>query len=136
MGLVSLWGPPLPSGNGLSSQFTNDGSFSKGNTRKLKLSFANNDDDIKATANGGVDEELADAGGSERGKSTTSLIFDEVILKIPPLTVIYWCEKMTATTFGETFADYFTQTLDFGYATTSIVLIAVFAIFLAFQLKV
>jgi hypothetical protein len=29
----------------------------------------------------------------------------EVILKIPDLTWIYWGEKMTATTFGETFAD-------------------------------
>lgn len=60
----------------------------------------------------------------------------EVILKIPPLTVIYWCEKMTATTFGETFADFFSQTLDLGYTGTSLVLISVFLVSLGFQLYV
>lgn len=72
----------------------------------------------------------------QHGSKATSVIVDEVILKIPPLTVIYWCEKMTATTFGETFADYFTQTLAFGYTATSIVLIVFFAMTLAMQLKV
>ena len=67
---------------------------------------------------------------------SSSSVGAEVILKIPPLTIIYWCEKMTATTFGETFADFFTQTLGFGYTTTSIVLISIFAVFLGFQLKV
>ena len=89
-----------------------------------------------------IDEELASNDGnmkvnqdsSNNGNSTS--VVAEVILKIPPLTIIYWCEKMTATTFGETFADFFTQTLDFGYSTTSIVLISIFAVFLAFQLKV
>lgn len=60
----------------------------------------------------------------------------DVILKIPPLTPIYWCEKMTATTFGETFADFFTQTLDFGYTKTSVVLIGIFAICLGCQVSV
>jgi uncharacterized membrane-anchored protein len=65
-----------------------------------------------------------------------SVLLDEIIYKIPPLTIVYWCEKMTATTFGETFADFFTQTLDFGYTITSIVLIAIFAVFLACQITV
>jgi uncharacterized membrane-anchored protein len=77
------------------------------------------------------------ANDTQHGSSTSSsTIVDNAILKIPALTVIYWCEKMTATTFGETFADYFTQTLAFGYTTTSIVLISFFAVTLAFQLKV
>jgi uncharacterized membrane-anchored protein len=36
------------------------------------------------------------------------VVLDEAILKIPAFNVIYWCEKMTATTFGDTFADFFT----------------------------
>lgn len=28
------------------------------------------------------------------------VVLEEVILKIPEITIIYWCEKMTATTFG------------------------------------
>jgi uncharacterized membrane-anchored protein len=61
---------------------------------------------------------------------------EEAILKIPPLTPTYWCEKMTATTFGETFADWFTQTLGFGYTYTSIALISFFMVTLGFQLNV
>jgi uncharacterized membrane-anchored protein len=43
---------------------------------------------------------------------------------------------MTATTFGETFADYFTHTLSLSYTDTSMVLIALFLVCLGFQLKV
>jgi uncharacterized membrane-anchored protein len=73
----------------------------------------------------------------ERGDAaaTTSLV-EEIILKIPPLTIVYWCEKMTATTFGETFADYWTQTLALAYTYTSVAFIIIFAISLACQLKV
>jgi uncharacterized membrane-anchored protein len=63
-------------------------------------------------------------------------VAEEIILKIPPLTIIYWCEKMTATTFGETFADFWTQTLDYGYTKTSLVLFSIFLVSLAFQIKV
>jgi uncharacterized membrane-anchored protein len=80
------------------------------------------------------DEELGN--DNSNANETSSPIVKELILKIPPLTIIYWCEKMTATTFGETFADFFTQTLDFGYTKTSIVLISIFAVFLACQIKV
>jgi uncharacterized membrane-anchored protein len=73
----------------------------------------------------------------ERGSdASTSSLVEEIILKIPPLTIVYWCEKMTATTFGETFADYWTQTLALKYTYTSIAFIIIFAISLACQLKV
>jgi uncharacterized membrane-anchored protein len=78
---------------------------------------------------------LADEEQGNDASSTSSLV-NEVILKIPHLTIIYWCEKMTATTFGETFADFFTQTLGFGYTSTSMILISVFLVFLAMQIKV
>ena len=95
------------------------------------------EDKIKDTVHSTVDEELADSGIEQepKNKNNASLV-QEVILKIPPLTVIYWCEKMTATTFGETFADLFTQTLDFGYSATSAVLLSFFIISLGFQLWV
>jgi uncharacterized membrane-anchored protein len=60
----------------------------------------------------------------------------DVVLKLPALTVIYWCEKMTATTFGETFADYFTQTIDLGYAPVAIGFLVFFALCLGSQLYV
>jgi uncharacterized membrane-anchored protein len=75
----------------------------------------------------------------EQGNEPTSTVTELVhqgILKIPPLTIVYWCEKMTATTFGETFADFFTQTLGFGYTNTSMILISVFIVFLALQIRV
>jgi uncharacterized membrane-anchored protein len=65
-----------------------------------------------------------------------SSVAEDIILKIPPLTIIYWCEKMTATTFGETFADFWTQTLDYGYTKTSLVLFSIFLVTLALQIKV
>lgn len=82
-----------------------------------------------------VGETKLDGRTSETGSDSSSILQD-VILKIPELTIIYWCEKMTATTFGETFADFFTQTMGFGYTTTSIVLILFFALTLAMQLRV
>jgi uncharacterized membrane-anchored protein len=79
-----------------------------------------------------TDEEQGVSGHGEAVVAALS----SVILKIPPLTVVYWCEKMTATTFGETFADFFTQTLGFGYTKTSMILISVFVVFLALQIRV
>jgi uncharacterized membrane-anchored protein len=94
------------------------------------------DNDLKAASHVGVDEELASDNGSEQGSNTEKSIVEEVCLKLPELTVIYWCEKMTATTFGETFADYFTQTLGLGYQNVAIVLIILFVICLFLQIKV
>lgn len=66
--------------------------------------------------------------------SSTSSVAADAILKIPALTWIYWGEKMTATTFGETFADFWSQTLGFGYGTTSGILFSIFFVSLAGQL--
>ena len=72
---------------------------------------------------------------SNPSKSSNSTVTD-VILKIPALTWIYWGEKMTATTFGETFADFWSQTLGLGYGATSATLMSIFIVFLAFQVYV
>jgi uncharacterized membrane-anchored protein len=106
-----------------------------------------NNKTLEATAHSSFDDRLdSTITDLEEGKSTAAKVDDntddevslvqEIILKIPALTVIYWCEKMTATTFGETFADYFTQTRDFGYSKTAMILISIFLVSLAFQLKV
>jgi uncharacterized membrane-anchored protein len=73
---------------------------------------------------------------SNSTRNVNDLDTEKPVLKIPDLTPIYWCEKMTATTFGETFADWFTQTLGFGYTYTSIVLVSFFFVCLGSQLKV
>jgi uncharacterized membrane-anchored protein len=88
---------------------------------------------IKTTSNDN-DEECGTSSNDDV-KETTSIV-EEIILKIPPLTVIYWCEKMTATTFGETFADYWTQTMGLGYTDTSLVLFSIFLVFLGCQIYV
>jgi uncharacterized membrane-anchored protein len=109
--------------------------LTQNNTRKMKPT-TDSEGEIKTTALTNADSGHGFSDTEEQKKATASVVASEIILKIPPLTPIYWCEKMTATTFGETFADWFTQTLDYGYTYTSIVLIAVFFIFLGFQLKV
>jgi uncharacterized membrane-anchored protein len=94
--------------------------------------MSNNNKHLDAKETTVTDEEQGVVGHGDAVVAALS----SVILKIPPLTVVYWCEKMTATTFGETFADFFTQTLGFGYTKTSMILISVFVVFLAFQIRV
>jgi uncharacterized membrane-anchored protein len=94
-------------------------------------------DNVEVTAHDSdIPSAFVDADFVEGKPTDDASLVEGAILKIPALTVIYWCEKMTATTFGETFADFFTQTLDFGYAATSVVLISLFLVSLAFQIRV
>ncbi|KAL3797726.1 hypothetical protein HJC23_000271 [Cyclotella cryptica] len=74
--------------------------------------------------------------GNTSAKTASIIATGAVILKIPALTWYYWGEKMTATTFGETFADFWSQTLGLGYGATSAVLISLFLLFLSGQLYV
>jgi uncharacterized membrane-anchored protein len=110
-------------------------SFPSGNTSHIMAPKAFTDDDVQKPRTDKQISELIDE-SQHASTSTIAPIVEAVLLKIPPLTVIYWCEKMTATTFGETFADYFTQTLGFGYTHTSIILIIFFILTLALQIKV
>lgn len=54
--------------------------------------FLEEDCGIKADIDGSAD------GAAGTTDATTTV--EKVILKIPEITIIYWCEKMTATTFG------------------------------------
>jgi uncharacterized membrane-anchored protein len=94
-------------------------------------------DDLKPTFHGQTEDDIED--GDEEAaaapKSANSVV-TKAILKIPALTWFYWAEKMTVTTFGETFADMWSQTLGLGYSTTSATLMSIFVVFLAIQLYV
>ncbi len=55
--------------------------------------------------------------------------------KLPLITLSFWIMKICATTLGETAGDLFSMTLNAGYAVSTAVLMALFAIALFFQLK-
>jgi len=54
--------------------------------------------------------------------------------KIPPVTFAFWIMKICATTLGETAGDLMSMTFNLGYAVSSLVLIALFAAALTYQL--
>lgn len=54
--------------------------------------------------------------------------------KLPQITFYFWLMKICATTLGETAGDLLSQTINIGYAVSSIVLIGFFAITVASQL--
>jgi uncharacterized membrane-anchored protein len=54
--------------------------------------------------------------------------------KIPAVTLAFWIMKICATTLGETAGDLLSMTLHLGYAVSSVVLLALFALALASQL--
>jgi uncharacterized membrane-anchored protein len=60
---------------------------------------------------------------------------DAVIAKIPQVTLAFWVMKICATTLGETAGDLLSMTLHVGYAISCVILISVFLIVLACQLR-
>ena len=54
--------------------------------------------------------------------------------KIPELTLLFWLTKITATTLGESGGDLLAQTLDVGYATSTIIFFSFFLIAVTAQL--
>ena len=55
--------------------------------------------------------------------------------KLPQITLAFWIMKIAATTLGETAGDLLAQTLNVGYATSSLILISIFFIALFAQLR-
>ncbi|MCW2877536.1 MAG: hypothetical protein JWQ95_1636 [Sphaerisporangium sp.] len=55
--------------------------------------------------------------------------------KFPQITIIFWIMKIAATTLGETAGDLVSQTLNIGYAVSSIILIFLFFASLVTQLR-
>ena len=54
--------------------------------------------------------------------------------KVPPVILAFWVVKILATTLGETGGDALSMTLGLGYATSTLVFLAFFAVALAAQL--
>jgi uncharacterized membrane-anchored protein len=59
----------------------------------------------------------------------------ELASKVATVTLWFWIMKICATTLGETGGDLLSMTLKIGYATSSLLLIALFAIALIAQLR-
>lgn len=55
--------------------------------------------------------------------------------KVPEIILLFWVMKICATTLGETAGDLLAQTMNVGYAVSSLVLIGVFVVTLIGQLK-
>ena len=60
---------------------------------------------------------------------------DTVLNKTPEITLAFWVMKISATTLGETAGDLFSMTLKIGYAVSSLILIGLFFVALAGQLR-
>ena len=56
--------------------------------------------------------------------------------KVAKITLLFWLMKIIATTLGETLGDYFSMTLDLGYLTTLVAMLAFFIAALLLQLSV
>lgn len=54
--------------------------------------------------------------------------------KLPPVNIYFWIMIVTATTLGETAGDLLSMTMKVGYAWSSVILVALFAISLVIQL--
>jgi uncharacterized membrane-anchored protein len=55
--------------------------------------------------------------------------------KVARVTFAFWLMKICATTLGETAGDLLSMTLDVGYAMSSLILIGLFLVSLAAQLR-
>lgn len=55
--------------------------------------------------------------------------------KLPQITLLFWAMKIAATTLGETGGDLLAQTLNIGYAVSSLLFIGLFLVSLVTQLK-
>jgi uncharacterized membrane-anchored protein len=68
---------------------------------------------------------------SERMNTATR----ELLNKVPEVTIAFWIVKIFATTLGETGGDALSMQLNLGYAISTLIFLAFFAITLTLQLK-
>src|SRR5580765_2095161 len=71
--------------------------------------------------------------GGRIGSSNMNPRFNEssveaLTSKVPPVTFMFWLVKILATTVGETGGDALSMTLNLGYAVSSLIFLAFFAI--------
>jgi uncharacterized membrane-anchored protein len=77
--------------------------------------------------------ELAPRPSNEIG--TDPLSAEQVLSKLPAITLAFWIMKICATTLGETAGDMLSMTLKIGYAASSVILLTLFALALTAQLR-
>src|SRR5215471_12332612 len=58
---------------------------------------------------------------------------DELLSKVPQVTLMFWVIKICATTVGETGGDSLSMTLNLGYAVSSMIVLGFFVVALAAQ---
>src|SRR5437763_12665276 len=59
----------------------------------------------------------------------------EMLNKVPEVTVYFWIVKILCTTVGESFADYINETLGFGLTNTTLVFSAALVVVLVAQFR-
>lgn len=57
-----------------------------------------------------------------------------LVNRVPHIILLYWIIKIASTTLGETGADMFSMTYDFGYGSTIVIFMALFILFLSIKL--
>ena len=67
--------------------------------------------------------------------ATTTSRAQQMLNKVPEVTIWFWIIKILCTTVGESFADYINETLGFGLYNTTILFTAVFVVVLAVQMR-
>lgn len=65
--------------------------------------------------------------------TNTSELRQSIASKVPAVTLAFWIIKICATTVGETGGDALSMTLNLGYAVSTLIFLAFFAVTLAFQ---
>lgn len=65
-----------------------------------------------------------------------SVATKETINRVPKIIFLYWIIKIASTTLGETGADMFSMTFNFGYAATITIFLALFLIFVAIKISI
>lgn len=59
----------------------------------------------------------------------------ELLSKVPQVTLAFWAIKILATTVGETGGDALSMTLNLGYAVSTLIFLAIFAVTLTVQVR-
>lgn len=59
-----------------------------------------------------------------------------VINRVPHIILLYWIIKIASTTLGETGADMFSMTYNFGYNNTILIFMGIFSLFLSIKLYI
>lgn len=68
-------------------------------------------------------------------QSTTNNLGQQLLNKVPQITLFFWIIKVLCTTVGETFSDFLSTKVGFGLNGTSLVMGTILAIVLVFQFR-